>query len=89
MPKPTLAKAPAPATPVVAKKPAASGTVELTEVEKSQIGGADMDSMVAQATAAAQNTHETQINQAISTVESTQAKAAVIPAPAPTVLATP
>jgi|TARA_B110000305_G_C19319490_1_gene578217 hypothetical protein len=47
MPKPTLAQAPAPATPVVAKKPAASGTVELTEAEKSQLGGADMESMVA------------------------------------------
>lgn len=89
MPKPTLAQASAPATPVVAKKPAASGTIELTEAEKSQLGGADMESMVAQATTAAQNTHETQINQAISTVESTPAKAAVIPTPAPTVLATP
>jgi hypothetical protein len=48
-----------------------------------------MESMVAQATTAAQNAHDTQINQAVSTVESTPAKAAVIPTPAPTVLATP
>jgi len=52
MPKPTTAPAPAPVKPVVAQKPAASGMTDTVQ-------GLDMDSMVAQATEAAQNTHNT------------------------------
>ena len=77
MPKPTTAPAPAPVKPVVAQKPA-SGMTDTVQ-------GLDMDSMVAQATEAAQNTHNTQVNQAVSKVEAVTvapAKAAVIPTPA-------
>ena len=57
--------APATVTPVVAQKPAATGVDEMmTDSEKAQLAGVDMDQMVALATEAAQNAHNTQTTQA-------------------------
>jgi len=70
--------------PTVAQKPAAVATGEvMTEAEKSQLSGVDTESMVAQATEAAQSAHNTQLTQAVTKVEAAPAKAAVTPSPAP------
>ena len=58
----------------------------MTEAEKSQLQGVNMDQMVAQATAEAQNAHNTQLNKAVSTIETEHTapvKATVAPTPAP------